>query len=107
MFVVKGDIIMIIKNKKKFVKSILLIIGVSVVIILTMTSKSLSHQEITYKTIAVTSGDTLWDIAKNEQKNNIYYKDNDIRDIIINIKSINKLTSSKLEIEQILEIPTY
>lgn len=98
---------MIVKNKKKFIRSILLIIGIASLIILIMTNKTLSHQEIEYKTVAVISGDTLWKIAEEEQKRNSYYRGNDIRDIIINIKAVNNLNSSNLEVNQILQIPTY
>lgn len=98
---------MIVKNKKKFVKAILLIIVLTIGIVLIMTSEAFSHQEIKYKSVSVIYGDTLWDIAKIEQKNNEYYKEKDIRDIIQNIKNINNLTSSSLKEGQTLEIPIY
>ena len=98
---------MVLKNKKKFIRAILIIIGITIGIVLFMTGKSFSSQEITYKTVAVTAGDTLWNIAESEQKHNNYYKNNDIRDIILDIKNINNLGNSSLEVAQILEIPTY
>lgn len=98
---------MIVKNRKKFVRAILLIVGVIVFINLLIADKSYSHQEIKYKTLSVLSGDTLWDIAKEEQETNTYYEGKDIRDIVQNIKSTNNLESSSLNVGQTLEIPTY
>ena len=96
-----------IKNKKKFIRAILLILGISLGINLLITTNAFSHQELKYKTVAVVQGDTLWNIAEKEQKSNNYYKGKDIRDIIENIKTINKLKNSNLETGQSLEIATY
>lgn len=98
---------MVIKNRKKIIRVILVIIGIVVFINILTPNKTLSHQEIEYKTVTVTSGDTLWSIAKIEQKSNKYYEGKDIRDIISDIKEINNLESSSLKINQILEVPTY
>ena len=98
---------MIIKSKKKLVRSILLIIGLTIGLVLIMTGKALSHQDISYKKVNIVLGDTLWEIAKEEKENNDYYKGNDIRDIIADIKLVNNLKSSNLTINQVLEIPTY
>lgn len=98
---------MVIKNKKKFVRAILLIIGISVLINLILVSKAFSHAELKYKTISVSSGDTLWDIAKAEQTSNTYYKNKDIRDVIEDIKEINNLKNCNLNLGQTLEIATY
>lgn len=98
---------MIIKSKKKFVRAILLIIGITIGLVLVMTNKTFSHQEIKYKNVAVLSGDTLWDIAREEKDTNSYYDKNDIRDIIEDIKKINNLDSSNLKVNQVLAIPTY
>lgn len=67
---------------------------------------SLSHTDVKHKTIYACSGDTLWSIAKNEQKKNEYYYNKDIRDIIDEIKQINGLKDSKILNNQKLEIPT-
>ena len=98
---------MIIKDRKKFLRGIALIIGITIVLIFIMTSKAFSHQEVTYKTVSVTYGDTLWDIAENEKKTNSYYKGCDIREIIHDIKQINNLENTYLSVNQILEIPIY
>lgn len=98
---------MVIKNRKKFIKSILLITGIIVFANLLFANNSYSHQEIKYKTVAVVSGDSLWDIAKEELKNNDYYDGKDIRDIIEDIKDTNNLSNYNLKVGQTLEIPMY
>ncbi len=98
---------MVIKNKKKFVKSILIIIGIIVFANLLFADKSYSHQEVKYKTLAVVSGDSLWDIAKEERNNNNYYQGKDIRDIIQDIQDVNNLDNCNLKVGQTLNIPTY
>lgn len=98
---------MVIKNWKKFLRAIFVIIGVIIFINLLIPDESFSHQEIEYKSVAVSNGDTLWTIAKTEQEENAYYNGKDIRDIVYNIKQVNNLKNSNLKINQILEIPTY
>lgn len=93
-------------NKRKFIRSILLI-GVLVALIsFVFVNKTLSHTEINYKKIYVSSGDTLWNIAKEEKIDNQYFEEKDIRTIIDEIKYTNHLNNSDLEIGQELNIPT-
>ena len=68
-------------------------------------NKSLSYTEITYKKVVVISGDSLWSIAKQEKENNMYYANKDIRAIIDELKYINHLSSSNLNIGDELDIP--
>ena len=89
------------KNFKFFVQKTL------IVIILMLINTSLSHTEINYKQIYTSSGDTLWDIAKYEKENNIYFEDKDIRYIIDEIKYINNLNTSILNIGDELNIPIF
>lgn len=93
-------------NKKKFIRSMSITIGLIIFIILILANISFSHTEIKYKEIAISSGDTLWNIAKFEKSNNVYFEDKDIRDIIDEIKYTNKLNSSNLNIGDKLSIPT-
>ena len=66
---------------------------------------SFSKGDIKTKTVNVTKGDTLWSIAREEQENNAYYENKDIRDIIYEIKKLNKLdNNSNLKIGQKLII---
>ena len=78
-------------NKKKFIRMITLIIGIIVFTSIYFSNISFSKGEVKTKTIYVSSGDTLWTIASEEQENNLYYEDKDIRDIIYEIKKINNL----------------
>lgn len=78
-------------NKKKFIRMITLIIGIIVFTSICFSNISFSKGEVKTKTIYVSSGDTLWTIASEEQENNLYYEDKDIRDIIYEIKKINNL----------------
>ncbi|HHU49030.1 MAG TPA: LysM peptidoglycan-binding domain-containing protein [Clostridiales bacterium] len=55
-----------------------------------------------YLNWCVSSGDTLWTIAKNSLP-----KGRDIRDYIIEIREWNKLDSSSIAEGQLLEIPIY
>ena len=92
-------------NLGKFVRSIAIILGVIIVISLFINNTTLSNTEIKYKEIYVSNGDTLWSIAKEEKQSNAYYEDKDIRDIVNNIKSVNKLDNTDLKTNQQLLIP--
>lgn len=91
-------------NKKKFIRSTSVTIGLIVFIILMLSNISYSHTE-SYKEICVSYGDTLWDIAKFEKYNNIYFEDKDIRDVVYEIKHINHLTNTDLTVGEKLSIP--
>lgn len=94
-----------IKNTRKFIKNIsLLIILISLFIIFTETS-SFSKENVEYKEIYISQGDTLWKIAKREKEDNLYYKNKDIRDIIEDLKKINDLENCNLKVNQKLQIP--
>ena len=93
-------------NKRKFIRSTSITICLIVFLILMLANVSFSHAEINYKEIAVSSGDTLWSIARYEQNNNLYFEDKDVRDIIDEIKFVNNLSSSNLSIGDKLSIPT-
>lgn len=93
-------------NKRKFIRSTTITIGLIIFLILMLSNISFSHAEINYKEIAVSSGDTLWGIAKYEKNNNIYFEDKDLRDIIAEIKYLNNLSTSNLNIGDKLSIPT-
>jgi lipopolysaccharide export LptBFGC system permease protein LptF len=93
-------------NLKKFLRSLVLVFLVILAISFIIGNKSFSHTESKYKTICVSSGDTLWSIAKEEQKSNAYFEDKDIRYIVNNIKTVNNLSNSDLSINQTLIIPS-
>ena len=94
-----------IKNRKKFITSITILICIAIFIIL-LSTKTFSHGEYETKTIYISNGDTLWTIASAEQENNKYYENKNIREIINDIKYINNLDSSYIYEGQKIEIPT-
>ena len=57
-----------------------------------------------YKSIQLKSGDTLWDIAR-EQMDEMYY--DSITDYIRELKSINSLSSDQIHEGQYLTVPYY
>lgn len=93
-------------NKKRFVRSISITIGLIIFIIILLVNTSFSHTEINYKKVFVISGDTLWSIAKYEKNNNLYFENKDIRDIVDEIKYVNNLNTCNLKIGDELSIPT-
>lgn len=92
-------------NMKKFLRMTLIVFVIIVGISLYFSNVSFSKGNIKTKTVNVTKGDTLWSIAREEQENNAYYENKDIRDIIYEIKKLNKLdNNSNLKIGQRLII---
>lgn len=78
----------VLKNKKKFYSFIFIISLVAFLII--YTNSVAGYEEPQYQSIVVSSGDTLWSIAKK------YGNDSDIREYIHKVKEINNLDSSVL-----------
>jgi cell division protein YceG involved in septum cleavage len=94
-------------NLKKFLRSLVLVFLVILAISFIIGNKSFSHtEESKYKTVCVSNGDTLWSIAKEEQNNNAYFENKDIRDIVNNIKTVNNLSDCNLAVNQTLIIPS-
>ncbi len=91
-------------NKKKFIKMIILVIGVIMSFSFYFCNISFSKGEVKTKTIYVSNGDTLWSIASKEKEKNKYYEEKDIRDIIYEIKTLNQLENSYLKVGQELII---
>ena len=82
-------------DKKKFSRMIILVIAIVAFIIFIFSTSSLSSGKIEEKIIYISSGDTLWGIASEEKENNLYYKNKDIRDIILEIKKLNGLNNNE------------
>lgn len=91
-------------NRKKFILNMSIFIGLLLFILLG--DHVFSKTTDKYTTILVSSGDTLWSIAKEEQKNNPYYENRDIRYIVNDIKNINNLKDGNITNNQKLNIPT-
>lgn len=96
-----------IKNKVKFIISTSILFIITIFIMLSSLNVTLSHAEPKLKQMAVLNGDTLWSIACDEEENNQYYYNKDIRYIVDDIKSHNNLTTSSLQVGQTLFIPTF
>lgn len=92
-------------NKKKFLTTNIVIILFICIILLLISKCTLSHVDITYTKTYIEFGDTLWNIAKEQQNNNNYYKDKEIREIISDIKRVNNLKSCNLSVGQEIKIP--
>ena len=93
-------------NIKKFIRSIILLVMFLSLLTFIFVNKSFSHSETIYKKIYISSGDTLWNIAKMEKNNNTYFENKDIREIVYELQTINNLNNSNLKIGQELNIPT-
>lgn len=93
-------------NIKKIIILIISVILLSLLFLIFSCNKTSSHVEKNLKTIFVSNGETLWEIARIEAINNEYYSKQDIRYIIKEIKLINKLESSDLYPGQELLIPS-
>lgn len=88
----------------KFTRSIILLLFI-IVLLIVLSNNAFSHEETKYKTIYVSSGDTIWSIAKDEIKENNFFKNKSTREVVYQIQSINNLSSSNLYIGQKLMIP--
>lgn len=91
-------------NLNRFVRSILILIFILLMFIF-LSQSSFSHQEIKYKTIYISSGDTIWSIARDELRENKYFQDYSTKEAVYKIQNINKLKSSEIYIGQELLIP--
>lgn len=94
-----------IKNVKKFVRGILIVLGIIFILSLILVKSAFSYTTKEYKTIFVKSGDTLWSIALDLQENDTYYEGKDVRYIIGDLKEINNLKTSTVYANQELRIP--
>lgn len=83
-------------NLKKFLRALILIIGITILITFLATKSIYSYDKIKSKTIYTDKGDTLWSIALKEKENNNYYKDKNIREIIYDIKKLNSISDSTI-----------
>ena len=93
-------------NKKKFIRSMMMLIGLVILIVLGLiTTTTYSKTEIGYKEDYVLKGDTLWSIAEQEVNQNEYYKNKDIREVMYEIRQLNHITNDNLEIGQKIIIP--
>ena len=90
----------VLKNKRRFLIIIAVLISIvcSTLIIATTTTKG--YTEPTNIKVVVEPGDTLWDIVCEHYGNNV-----DIRRTIAEIRKNNEMTTSELQVGQIILIP--
>lgn len=81
-------------NLKKFIRALVIVIGITILITFLATKSIYSYEKLKTKTIYTNKGDTLWNIALDEKENNKYYKDKNIREIVYDIKQINNMQDS-------------
>ena len=93
-----------IKNPIKFIRSTLVLLILLYIIGSFFYNKTYAYKEYSFKTITVSEGETLWNIAEFEKENNEYYKNKDIREIVFEIRENNNLTTSNLVVGQELKI---
>lgn len=93
-------------NKRKFIRTIsiiIIIIGIAII----FSTNTYSKVEVTYKENYIYSGDTLWSIAEQEAQDNKYFENKDIREIVNELKNINDLLDSNLYEGAKIKIPVY
>ena len=93
-------------NVKKFIRTMSILV-ILILIIILFSNKTYSKVDTKYKEESIILGDTLWSISQEESKNNKYFENKDIREIVSEIKRINKLDNLDLIEGQKLLIPTY
>ena len=93
------------KKKKRFIISNLILFSF-IFMLIYMAKGTFSTNIINYTETYIEEGDTLWEIALIQQKNNEYYKDKEIREIVNDLKKVNNLKKSNLSVNQKIIIPT-
>ena len=92
-------------NKKRFIISNLILFSF-IFMLIYMAKGTFSTNIINYTETYIEEGDTLWEIALTQQKNNEYYKNKEIREIVNDLKKVNNLKKSNLSVNQKIIIPT-
>lgn len=86
----------VLKNKKRF--SIFISVLVLITLTTILTNTAYGFKQPRYNLVTVKQGDTLWDIAKRSNNN-------DIREFIYEIKTVNNLSNSEIYQGAVLKIP--
>ena len=94
-------------NKIKFIRAIMLLICIIIAILCVFNHKSYSNSEIKYKIDYVVKGETLWEIAQKEIQQNPYFQNEDIQNVIIELKKVNNMATSNLSERMEIKIPIY
>ena len=94
-----------IKNIGKFIRSVVIMSILLLAGSLLVVNSALSHEELEYKKMYTSQGDTIWTIAKEEKGQNSYYQNKDVRYIVNDLKEINHIEGN-LQVGQEIVIPT-
>lgn len=94
-------------NKYKFIKSITILLCIIGITVCVANHKTYSNSETKYRTEYVVKGETLWEIAEKEIKENAYFQNKDIQNVILELKKINHMTTSNLSEGMEIKIPVY
>lgn len=94
-------------NKYKFIRSITILLCLISIATCIANHKTYSNSETKYKTEYVVKGETLWEIAEEEIQKNAYFQDEDIQNVILELKEINQMTTSNLSEGMEIKIPVY
>ncbi len=93
-------------NKTKFIRTLGILI-ILIILLIIFSKNAYSKNIIEYKEDYIYAGDTLWSIAKSEIKNNPYFRNKDIREVVDIIKNANDLNNSHLTEGKKIKIPIY
>ena len=94
-------------NKYKFIRSITILLCLISIATCIANHKTYSNSETKYKTEYVVKGETLWEFAEEEIQKNAYFQDEDIQNVILELKEINHMTTSNLSEGMEIKIPVY
>ena len=88
-------------NKHKFIRTIV-ILGILIgAVISVFNNRAYSNTEEKYKTEYVVKGETLWGIAEKEIQENPYFENEDIQNVILEIKKQNHIIRFLLDLKLI------
>lgn len=94
-------------NKYKFIRTMTILTCIVITIVCIANHKIYSNSETKYKTEYVVKGETLWEIAEKEIRENAYFQNEDIQNVILELKKVNHMTTSNLSEGVEIKIPIY
>ena len=94
-------------NKYKFTRAILVLLLIIGVVLWIFNRPSYSNRKKKYKIEYIAKGETLLEIAQKQVEQNMYFKNQDIRNVILEIKTLNQMTTSDITEGMEIKIPIY
>lgn len=92
-------------NKKKFFRTITIILFIVMILVCFEFNDTYSRTEIKYFEEYINEGDTLWSIASEQAQTNQYFRNKDIRNIVHELKEINNISNENLNVGRKILIP--